>query len=162
MSRGEEILGVCWDTFQKKMCLEGFLLKQKLKEYKPSEIHCIQYVGDNPNVNVTKLADAFAMTTGGVTKLTKKLIEKNLLSAHKSPDNKKEIYFTLTAKGMEIYQTHHALDIQFHQRDKEIFDNITDETYEAILNFFGVYSKHLDEELKKAGIDIHSGVINKL
>ena len=91
MSRGEEILRVCWDTFQKKMCLEGFFLKQKLKEYKPSEIHCIQYVGDNPNVNVTKLADAFAMTTGGVTKLTKKLIEKNLLSAHKSPDNKKEI-----------------------------------------------------------------------
>lgn len=63
---------------------------------------------------------------------------------------------------MEIYQTHHALDIQFHLRDKEIFDNITDETYVAILNFFGTYSKHLDEELKKAGIDIHSGVINKL
>lgn len=162
MSRGEEILGVCWDVFQKKMCLEGFFLKQKLKEYKPSEIHCIQYVGDNPNVNVTKLADAFGMTTGGATKLTKKLIEKNLLSAYKSPNNKKEIYFTLTAKGMEIYKTHHALDVQFQQRDKEIFDNIMDETYEAILNFFDTYSRHLDEELKKAGIDTHSGIINKL
>ena len=85
-----------------------------------------------------------------------------MASEFKSPDNKKEIYFTLTAKGMEIYKTHHALDVQFQQRDKEIFDNITDETYEAILNFFGVYSRHLDEELKKAGIDAHSGVINKL
>lgn len=162
MNKGEEILNICWDTFQKKMCLESFFLKQNLKEYKPSEIHCIQYVGDNPNVNVTKLADAFNMTTGGVTKLTKRLIGKKLLSTHKSLDNKKEIYFTLSDKGKEIYNIHHILDIQFQQRDKKIFDTITDETYTAILNFFGVYSKHLDEELEKAGIDTHSGVINKL
>ena len=103
MNKGEEILNICWDTFQKKMCLESFFLKQNLKEYKPSEIHCIQYVGDNPNVNVTKLADAFNMTTGGVTKLTKRLIGKKLLSTHKSLDNKKEIYFTLSDKGKEIY-----------------------------------------------------------
>lgn len=109
MNKGEEILNICWDTFQKKMCLESFFLKQNLKEYKPSEIHCIQYVGDNPNVNVTKLADAFNMTTGGVTKLTKRLIGKKLLSTHKSLDNKKEIYFTLSDKGKEIYNIHHSL-----------------------------------------------------
>ena len=53
MNKGEEILNICWDTFQKKMCLESFFLKQNLKEYKPSEIHCIQYVGDNPNTGMS-------------------------------------------------------------------------------------------------------------
>lgn len=162
MTRDDEILGICWDTFQKKMCLESFFLIQKLKEYKPSEIHCIQYIGDNPNVNVTKIAEVFNMTTGGVTKLTKKLIAKNLLSTYKNPDNKKEIYFSLTDNGKEIYEIHCELDTQFKLRDKEIFDNMTEETYETIMNFFSAYSQHLDLELEKAGIDIHSGVINKL
>lgn len=162
MTRGEEILDVCWETFQKKMCLESFFLKQKLKEYKPSEIHCIQYIGDNSNVNVTKIADAFHMTTGGVTKLTKKLIGKELLSSYQNSDNKKEIYFTLTDTGEEIYKIHCNLDMQFQQRDNEIFNNITDETYKAIMNFFHTYSQHLEVELEKAGINIDSGIINKL
>lgn len=162
MSKGEDILNVCWDTFQKKMCLESFFIKQQLKDYKPSEIHCIQYVGENPNSNVTKLADAFNMTTGGITKLTKKLIDKNLLCTYKSPDNKKEIYFTLTDKGKDIYSIHQMLDIQFQQRDEDFFCSITDETYETIITFFKSYQQHLDSELKKAGIDTHSGIINKL
>ena len=37
MSKGEDILNVCWDTFQKKMCLESFFIKQQLTDYKPSE-----------------------------------------------------------------------------------------------------------------------------
>lgn len=99
MDRGEEILELCWDVLQKKMYLEGACLKKRLKDYKPSEIHCIQYIGDNPNTNVKKLADAFRMTTGGITKLTKKLIGRQLLRAYQIPDNKKEIYFALTKKG---------------------------------------------------------------
>ncbi|MCD8355705.1 MAG: MarR family transcriptional regulator [Clostridia bacterium] len=162
MNRGEEILHICWDTLQKKMCLESIHIKRRLKEYKPSEIHCIQYIGDNPNSNVTKLADAFNMTTGGVTKLTKKLIEKNLLDTYKSPNNKKEIYFTLTDKGRKIYSIHQALDIEFQQRDREIFDGITEDTYASMMNFFKQYSEHLDSELEKAGIDTHSGIINRL
>lgn len=162
MNKSEEILAACWEVFQKKMYLEGLCLKNKLSDYKPSEIHCIQYIGNNPNSNVTKLADAFRMTTGGVTKLTKKLIEKRLLDTYKSPENRKEIYFTLTDEGKKIYSIHENLEKEFQKRDKDIFDNITDETYMNIINFFKSYGQHLDNELGKAGIDIHSGVLDRL
>ena len=162
MNRGEQILASCWEAFQKKMCLESFYIKNRLKDYKPSEIHCIEYIGNNPNSNVTKLADAFRMTTGGITKLTKKLIEKNLIETYKSPDNKKEIYFRLTDYGKEIYKIHDNLDKEFQKRDKDIFNQITEEEYICIIHFFNMYSHHLDNELEKAGIDIKSGVLNKL
>lgn len=144
------------------MCLESFFLKEKLRDYKPSEVHCIQYVGDNPNINVTKLADAFHMTTGGVIKLTKKLMERGLLSKHRTLENKKEVYFTLTEKGKEIYNIHCKLNEQFEQRDREVFNSITDEMYESIKSFFSLYVKHLESEMEKVVIDTSFDMINRL
>lgn len=154
MSNGEEILALCWSTLQKRMCLESALIQRQLSGYKPSEIHCIQYVGDHDDVNVTKMAEAFNMTTGGVTKLTKKLVEKGLLRAHKSPENKKNVYFTLTETGKSIYHTHQALHRSFAERDREILASLSDEDYARMQAFLQRYSDHLDAALAKEGVDV--------
>lgn len=161
MDKGKEVLMQFWELFQKKILLESYIQKNKLKGYSPSEIHCIQYVGSNPNSNVTKLADAFRMTTGGVTKLTKKLVEKNLLEAYKSSDNRKEIYFRLTSQGQELYKMHEKLNEEFDERDSGILQQITTEEYECLLHFANIYNSHLDIELQKAGIDLKSGIADK-
>lgn len=153
MSKGEEILALCWKTLQKKMCLESTIIQRHLKGYKPSEIHCIQYVGDHDDVNVTKMATAFGMTTGGITKLTQKLVEKGLLYANKSPENKKNVYFTLTDAGRVLYDIHRSLDYSFAERDRMILESITDDDYACLKAFFQRYGAHLDTELEKEGID---------
>lgn len=162
MNKGKQVLAGFWELFQKKMLLENQIQKEQLKGYTPSEIHCIEYVGSNPNSNVTKLATAFRMTTGGVTKLTKKLVEKGLLNAYKNLDNRKEIYFSLTSKGERIYKIHEQLNAEFDERDRGVFEQITREEYDYLLHFIKLYSQHLDEELKKLDIDIESGIADRL
>ena len=162
MDKGKEVLMQFWELFQKKILLESYIQKSKLKGYSPSEIHCIEYVGSNPDSNVTKLADAFRMTTGGVTKLTKKLVGKNILETYKNSDNRKEIYFRLTPKGQELYRIHEKLNEEFDKRDSRIFQQITAEEYDCLLHFANIYISHLDTELQKAGIDLKSGIADKL
>lgn len=162
MNRQEQVLIGLWELFQKKILLENHIQKDKLNGYTPSEIHCIQYIGNNPNSNVTKLANAFYMTTGGITKLTQKLIKKNMIETYKSADNKKEIYFQLTVQGRKVYEIHEELHKEFHERDEMIFKQITEEEYNFLLRFAAIYNHHLDSELQKSAIDIKSGLSDKL
>ncbi|SLK23002.1 transcriptional regulator [Clostridium chauvoei JF4335] len=74
MGKGEEVIGRFWDVMNKMIWLNNYVMKEKLKDYKPSEVHCIEYIGKNEYSNVTKLSEAFRMTTGGITKITKKLL----------------------------------------------------------------------------------------
>jgi len=95
MNKEEQVLAEFWDLFNKKIWLDAYKMKESLKDYKPSEIHCIEYIGKSEDSNVTKLAETFYMTRSAISKITKKLIEKGLIDSYQKPDNKKEIYFRL-------------------------------------------------------------------
>ncbi|WP_330373345.1 MarR family transcriptional regulator [Paraclostridium sordellii] len=144
------------DLFNKMVWLNKFKMEESLKEYKSSEVHCIEYIGRNVDTNVTKLAEYFYMTRGAMSKLTKKLMKKGVIESYQKPDNKKEIYFRLTEQGKEVYKTHEKLHKEFQERDKAIFEQVSEEQFDSMLNFIEKYSSHLDGEIKKLGIDIKS------
>ena len=89
------------------------------------------------------------MTRGAISKLTKKLIKKNAITVYQKDDNKKEIYFELTAEGNRIYSSHLALHDEFLERDKPFFDDITEEEFETLNRFFDKYSDYLDQVIEK-------------
>ncbi|HBC97127.1 MAG TPA: MarR family transcriptional regulator [Clostridium sp.] len=162
MNKEEQVLMGFWDIFNKKIWLDGFKMKASLKDYKPSEVHCMEYIEKNADSNVTKLAKAFYITRSAVSKLTKKLIEKGLVESYQKPDNKKEIYFRLTKQGKTINKVHEKLHKEFQERDRVVFEQITEEQYDSMLNFVEKYNRHLDAEIKKLGVDITSGYCDKL
>ena len=104
METEKRIMELLWDLFNKMMWLNEQSLKKALNSYKPSEIHCIDYIGNHSEPNVTQLADAFYMTRGAISKLTKKLITKGLIESYQKTGNRKEIYFCLTEKGHDIFK----------------------------------------------------------
>ncbi|WP_330373535.1 MarR family transcriptional regulator [Paraclostridium sordellii] len=144
------------DLFNKMVWLNKFKMEESLKEYKSSEVHCIEYIGRNVDTNVTKLAEYFYMTRGAMSKLTKKLMKKGIIESYQKPDNKKEIYFRLTEQGKKVYKIHEKLHNEFQERDKAIFEQVSEEQFDSMLNFIEKYSSHLDGEIKKLGIDIKS------
>ena len=155
MSREEQAIGNFRDLFNKMAWLNKLKMKDCLGEYKPSEVHCIEYIGKNEDANVTKLAESFYMTRGAISKLTKKLINSDLIESYQKPDNKKEVYFRLKEKGLEIFVIHEALHKEFRDRDKAVFEDISEKQFDDMLNFIEKYSNHLDSEIKKwrLGID---------
>ncbi|CEO05632.1 MarR family transcriptional regulator [Paraclostridium sordellii] len=156
MNKEEQVIMGVRDLFNKMVWLNKFKMEESLKEYKSSEVHCIEYIGSNVDTNVTKLSEYFYMTRGAMSKLTKKLIKKGVIESYQKPDNKKEIYFRLTEQGKEVYKTHEKLHKEFQDRDKAIFEQVTEEQFDSMLNFIEKYSSHLDGEIKKLGIDIKS------
>jgi DNA-binding MarR family transcriptional regulator len=56
-----------------------------------------------------KLAEMMRMTKGGVSKLTAKLQEKGLIRARRVPDNRREVNYSLTENGWEIFRLHAKL-----------------------------------------------------
>ena len=156
MNKEEQVLMSFRDLFNKMVWLNKFKMEDSLKGYKSSEVHCIEYIGKNVDSNVTKLAESFYMTRGAMSKITKKLLKKGIIESYQKPDNKKEIYFRLTDQGKEVYKIHEKLHKEFQERDKVVFEQITEEQFDSMLSFIEKYSKHLDTEIKKASIDIKS------
>ncbi|MDT8715727.1 MarR family transcriptional regulator [Clostridium sp. 19966] len=144
------------DLFNKLAWLNKLKMEEKLKGYKSSEIHCIEYIGRNADSNVTKLAESLYMTRGAISKVTKKLMEKSVIESYQKSDNKKEIYFRLTEQGKVLYKIHDELHKEFQQRDKVVFQQVTEEQFDSMLSFLEKYSRHLDAEIKKLGLDIKS------
>ena len=153
MEKEEQIIIDLRDLFNKMVWLNKFKMEDSLKGFKSSEVHCIEYIGRNVDSNVTKLAEAFYMTRSAISKLAKKLIIKGIIDSYQKPENKKEIYFRLTEQGNVIYKIHVDLHKEFRERDKPVFEQITEVQLDGILSFMEKYNKHLDEEIKKQGID---------
>ncbi|MBE1445407.1 MarR family winged helix-turn-helix transcriptional regulator [Paenibacillus sp. OAS669] len=156
MNKQEQVVMAFRDLFNKMVYLNKSKMEDSLKGYKPSEVHCIEYIGKNADSNVTKLAEAFYMTRGAISKLTKKLINKGLIESYQKPDNKKEIYFRITEQGKVIYKIHEELHKQFQERDQAVFEQVTEEQFDSMLSFLETYCRHLDAEIKKQGMDMKS------
>ena len=154
MNKEEQIIMGFRDLHNKIDSLNKPKMKDSFKDYKSSEVHCIEYIGKNVDSNVTKLAESFYVTRGAISKLSKKLIKKGIIENYQKPENKKEIYFRLTEQGKVIYKVHEELHKEFQERDKAVFEQITEEQYDIMLSFAQKYSSHLDAEIKKSGVDI--------
>ena len=153
MSKEDQVIMGFRDLLNKMTSLNKSKMEDSLKGYKSSEVHCIEYIGRNLDSNVTKLAESFYMTRGAISKITKKLIKKGIIESYQKPDNKKEIYFRLTSKGKVINKVHEELHKEFQERDKAVFEQITEEQFDIMLNFVESYCRHLDTEIKKQGLE---------
>lgn len=154
MNKEEQVMMSFRDLFNKMAWLNKTKMEDSLKGYKPSEVHCIEFIERNTDSNVTRLAESLYMTSGAISKITKKLMEKGYIESYQKPDNKKEIYFRLTEQGKAIYKVHEELHKEFQERDKAVFEQVTEGQFDTMLRFIEKYSRHLDAEIQKQGISI--------
>ena len=157
MNKEEQVIMSFRDVLNKMASLNKFMMKDSLKGYKSSEVHCIEYIGRNVDSNVTELAESFYVTRGAISKITKKLIKKGVIESYQKPDNKKEIYFRLTEQGKVINNIHEEMHKEFQERDKAVFEQVSEEQFDVMLGFVEKYSRHLDAEIKKLGVGITNG-----
>ncbi len=153
MNKEEQVILGFREIYNKLVWLNKFKMEDSLKDYKSSEVHCIEYIEKNIDSNVARLAESFYMTTGAISKLTKKLIKKGVIESYQKPDNKKEIYFRLTTQGKKVYKIHEELHKEFQERDKPVFEQASEEQLDSMLRFMEKYIRHLDTEIQKRDID---------
>ncbi|MDQ7097072.1 MarR family transcriptional regulator [Desulfosporosinus sp. PR] len=100
-----------------------------------SEIHVIDCIGKRQLPNATFIAKELSMTKGAISKITSKLLEKELIKANHLEDNRKEIYYTLTAPGKKIYEIHKQLHDLENERIIAILTQYGKDELQVIGNF---------------------------
>ncbi|MFD0619116.1 MarR family winged helix-turn-helix transcriptional regulator [Paenibacillus sp. GCM10027629] len=117
------------------------------------EVHCIDFIEKMEDANVTKLANAFQVTRGAISKVTKRLIETGAIERYQKPDNKKEIYFKLTDIGREIYWEHEKMHQTRIERDSGYFSQLSNEEKDNLIQILNKIYGQIAEELKELGMD---------
>ncbi|GEC88939.1 MULTISPECIES: MarR family transcriptional regulator [Brevibacillus] len=92
-----------------------------------SEIHFIACIGDHGPINVTTISEKVNLTKGSITRISKKLWKLDLIKRQQLVDNKKEVYYRLTAKGQKLYKIHHQVHQDIEQRFMGFLDKYTPE-----------------------------------
>lgn len=52
--------------------------------------------------------------------------------------------------------------LEFQERDRAVFEQVTEEEFDIMLRFSEKYGAHLDAEIKKLGVDMKSEDYDKL
>jgi DNA-binding MarR family transcriptional regulator len=84
----------------------------------PSEIHTLQAVGDQDEINITSLAERLGITKSGVSQMANKLEKKGLIEKCRKSGNEKEVLLKMTEKGNVAYMGHEL----YHRRIQEMID----------------------------------------
>jgi DNA-binding MarR family transcriptional regulator len=72
-------------------------------------------IGQLEPVNGITISKQFRIPKGSVSKATRRLIAKKLITRESLPNNKKEILFRLTPLGRELFHAHRAFDQQMER-----------------------------------------------
>ncbi|WP_449621534.1 winged helix DNA-binding protein [Robertmurraya sp. Marseille-Q9965] len=83
-----------------------------LNEMTMMMLHVLDAIGRLEPVNGITISKQFGIPKGSVSKITRKLVEKQIIQTEFLPDNKKEILFRTTSLGKEMFYLHEALHRQ--------------------------------------------------
>jgi DNA-binding MarR family transcriptional regulator len=99
------------------------LLIELLQEATFTTFRVLDAIGQLEPVNGITISKQFRIPKGSVSKTTRRLIAKKLVTQESLPNNKKEVLFRLTPLGRELFLAHRAFDqqmergfVQFMQR----------------------------------------------
>ncbi|ADK14694.1 MULTISPECIES: MarR family transcriptional regulator [Clostridium] len=120
--------------------IKDLLIKYKHKELYDmglmfSEIHVIDCIGKTQLINATSIAKELNMTKGAISKITNKLLRKELIKGNHLENNKKEIYYALTAQGKEVFKIHEMLHKVKHEKFIKILSKYDKEGLNIINSF---------------------------
>ncbi|OPJ66251.1 MarR family transcriptional regulator [Clostridium chromiireducens] len=126
------------DSHEEEM--KDLLIKNDHKDFNNmslmlSEVHAIECIGKNQLTNSTFIAKELNMTKGAISKITSKLLKKKLIKGNHLENNKKEIYYTLTAQGKEVFKIHEILHKIEHEKFVKILSKYDKEGLSIINSF---------------------------
>lgn len=108
-----------------------------------SEIHLIDAIGDEKEINATELSKKMNITNGAVTQVTQKLIKKYLIKRYNKEPNQKTVYFSLTESGEIAYKNHKLFHKTLDDKVNEYLNGLTDDQLQGIVGLIEITEDYL-------------------
>lgn len=155
LERKEELkreLIINFDSFMNKISMENHeneYLKELLGEEKYknisditlTECHVIDCIERNPLINAIGISQKMNITKGGISKISSRLLKKKLIQIYRREGNKKEIFYSLTPLGREVFLVHEKLHEKLYQKADLFLDGFTDGELKKINEFISGLSE---------------------
>jgi DNA-binding MarR family transcriptional regulator len=100
-----------------------------------AEVHLLDTINQHPGENTSRLARRNGITKGAVAQITKKLLEKSLVTSFQMPGNRKEVYFELTKLGKKVVSGHDRHHRRLNTELSKYFDSLSDRDMQTISAF---------------------------
>lgn len=146
-----ELINLFVKYMEKQEIISKLTENETLHGYYYSEIHTISAIGDLPEPNVTQIANHMNVTKGAISKITKKLLEKNLIEAYQQDGNKQKIFFRLTKSGQLLYDEHEKKHNLWLKRDNAFINQFDHETIELVEKFMTAFNDYLETRIIELG-----------
>ncbi|BBI33810.1 hypothetical protein KCTCHS21_32090 [Cohnella abietis] len=128
------------------------VIAELMKEMTVLSLHVLDAIGKLEPVNGNTISKQFGIPKGSVSKITRKLIARQIILIEHLPDNKKEILFRTTSLGREIYHLHAALHNQIDSNVNGFLQQYKEDDLRLIVSSLGeivhsswVYPSTIDE-----------------
>jgi DNA-binding MarR family transcriptional regulator len=116
-----------------------------------AEVHMLETIKVCEGANVGELARRLGMTSGAVSQITKKLLDKGLIEAYKKPGNRKEVFSRLTVLGEQVCEGH----LKHHENMlavlRKFMSRLDEKEAQVVFDFLDALSESIEEVIDQAG-----------
>lgn len=113
-----------------------------------SEIHTLMGIGMHKDITATELAGFLGISKSAISQMITRLVEKDLVEKHQNPENGKEMFLRLSAKGMVAYLGHEQYHAKIYTRMNEKLGPMSDEQFRFLLKILHAVEETIDEFAK--------------
>ncbi|PWN11927.1 MarR family transcriptional regulator [Bacillus thuringiensis] len=136
-------------TREKKKYASQEMIKELVSEYENinknwtlTQLHIVSVIHESKQqMNNTLLSMELNISKATISKAIRVLIDNNILLTHQNTDNKKEIFYTLTDKGIQLAIVHKKLHKIAHERYSELFQQFNDSELQVVTKFLEAWKQ---------------------
>lgn len=132
------------ELYMQNLNLTEVMTQPLLENYTITETHLLQKINEMEDPNTTRLASSMHISKGAVCKNIKKLQKKGDIDSYMKSTNKKEIYYRLTPKGLDLYEEHNIRRQKSVFRDLQFFHSLPAEEVQAVSSFLTKFIDYLE------------------
>ncbi len=110
------------------------VIAELMKDMTVNMLHVLSAIGKLEPVNGITISKQFGFSKGTVSKITRRLADKQIISFEYIPDNKKEVLFRTTPLGKEINRLHQALHEQIDIGVNHFLQRYNDDELQFLVN----------------------------
>ncbi|EHL67581.1 hypothetical protein HMPREF1014_04892 [Bacillus sp. 7_6_55CFAA_CT2] len=136
-------------TREKKKYASQEMIKELVSDYENinknwtlTQLHIVSVIHESKQqMNNTLLSMELNISKVTISKAIRILIDNRILLTHQNTDNKKEIFYTLTDKGIQLAIVHKKLHKIAHKRYSELFQQFDDSELQIVTKFLEAWKQ---------------------
>ncbi|GKX68543.1 MarR family winged helix-turn-helix transcriptional regulator [Inconstantimicrobium mannanitabidum] len=109
-----------------------------------AEVHTIDAIGKNNEINVTELAQYLGITKGAVSQMVDKLIKKDMVIKNAASNTENEVSLKLTERGLAVYNGHEKYHKDFYTEISKTLSHLSNENITACFNMLDLLDNFLE------------------